>query len=199
MAGKGKIYLNGVDYSGSIFEPNPEIPAGAVVTPVTNMKVDDDYYNLIGSGGTSVEGNPTVPSGVTPTALTGLKIDNDYYSISGGSGSSSDDYTTTEQVVGTWIDGRPLYQKTYHDTNTWISANVEILDSNFTPDVYDNFFVTDMHFMVNSTYMNGSGNVGSAGMEVSCSQTSGLGVSCVESVTVDNFDITIRYTKVSDL
>lgn len=98
MSGRGKIYLNGVDYSGSIFEANPTIPAGATVTPVTNMKVDDDYYNLVGSGGTSVEGNPTVPSGVTPTALTGLKIDNNYYSISGGSGSG---ITTFEKTITT--------------------------------------------------------------------------------------------------
>lgn len=95
MSGRGKIFLNGVDYSGSIFEANPEIPAGATVTPVTNMKVDDNYYNLVGSGGADVEGNPTVPSGVSPIPLTGLKIDNDYYSISGG-GSSS---ITTETVT----------------------------------------------------------------------------------------------------
>lgn len=30
--------------------------------------------------------------------------------IGGGSGHT---YSTTEQVVGTWVDGRPLYQKSY--------------------------------------------------------------------------------------
>ena len=31
----------------------------------------------------------------------------------GGGGSSGHDYSTTEQVVGTWIDGKPLYEKTF--------------------------------------------------------------------------------------
>lgn len=31
---------------------------------------------------------------------------------SGGGGGSSVSYSTEEQVVGTWIDGKPLYQKT---------------------------------------------------------------------------------------
>lgn len=92
MSGRGKIYLNGVDYSGSIIEPNPNIPVGAVVTPMPNIKIDDDYFSV---GGTSVEANPTVPSGVTPTVLTGLKIGSDYYNISGG-GSSG---ITTEIVT----------------------------------------------------------------------------------------------------
>lgn len=29
----------------------------------------------------------------------------------GGSGGSGHDYSTTEKVVGTWIDGKPLYEK----------------------------------------------------------------------------------------
>lgn len=33
---------------------------------------------------------------------------------SGGGGTH---YSTTEQVIGTWIDGKPLYQKTFHITN----------------------------------------------------------------------------------
>ena len=28
-------------------------------------------------------------------------------------GSSSHEYSTTEQVVGTWIDGRPVYEKLF--------------------------------------------------------------------------------------
>lgn len=32
----------------------------------------------------------------------------------GGGGNSQINYSTEEQVVGTWIDGRPLYQKTYN-------------------------------------------------------------------------------------
>lgn len=46
----------------------------------------------------------------------------EYYksTISGG-GSSSHDYSTQEQVVGTWIDGKPLYEITLNFGS--ISAN----------------------------------------------------------------------------
>ena len=30
----------------------------------------------------------------------------------GGSGGSSHNYSTTEQIVGTWVDGSPVYEKT---------------------------------------------------------------------------------------
>ena len=147
-----------------------------------------------GGGGTNVVANP---SGTATGALNKLQVGNDIYSVGGGSG-SGDSYSTTEQVVGTWIDNRPLYQKTYYDSNSWWSSNVEVLDANFLPSNIDNFFVTDMHFTVNGSYVNGSGNVGSAGMEVSCG-SSGLVISCVEGVTVTELYITIRYTKVADI
>ena len=31
----------------------------------------------------------------------------------GGGGTSLDNYSTKEQVVGTWIDGKPIYRKTF--------------------------------------------------------------------------------------
>lgn len=36
----------------------------------------------------------------------------------GGGGSSSHNYSTTEQVIGTWIDGKPLYEKVVAIPNT---------------------------------------------------------------------------------
>lgn len=45
----------------------------------------------------------------------------------GGGGSSGHNYSTTEQVIGTWIDGKPLYEKTivYTPSGT-ISSNTTI-------------------------------------------------------------------------
>ena len=37
-----------------------------------------------------------------------------WFECSGGSGSSGHNYSTDEQVVGTWIDGSTLYEKTIH-------------------------------------------------------------------------------------
>ena len=39
-------------------------------------------------------------------------------------GNKSLNYSTEEQVVGTWIDGKPLYQKTYDITGISLTANV---------------------------------------------------------------------------
>lgn len=40
------------------------------------------------------------------------------------------DYSTTEQVVGTWIDGKPIYEKSYPITNANISTGWNILINN---------------------------------------------------------------------
>lgn len=194
MAGRGKIYLNGVDYSGSIFEPNPEIPTGATVTPVTNMKVDDDYYNLVGSGGTTVVGNPTVPSGVTPTALTGLKIDNDYYSISGGGGSFSDDYSTTEHQVGTWIDNTsPVYEKTIYVASH--NGGNQTIDSTLTTANVSYVALKEISYTVNSTYIDAS----DMNLEVGVNSSGVMldsGNSIFNTYPLTDIYITIRYVKI---
>ena len=43
---------------------------------------------------------------------TGLSIDGNGVLSASGGGGGSHTYSTTEQVVGTWIDGKPLYEKT---------------------------------------------------------------------------------------
>lgn len=42
----------------------------------------------------------------------------------GGGGSDWHTYSTTEHAVGTWIDGKTIYEKTYHYTNYVFSVNV---------------------------------------------------------------------------
>lgn len=44
------------------------------------------------------------------TALEGLLTTINQIPVNGG-GSSGDDYSTDEKVIGTWIDGAPLYRK----------------------------------------------------------------------------------------
>ncbi len=45
--------------------------------------------------------------------------------MNGGSGSSSLDYSTTERAVGTWIDGKTLYQKTIETNMPTISSDLQ--------------------------------------------------------------------------
>lgn len=44
------------------------------------------------------------------------------FGVSGGS-STSDNYSLEEQVIGTWIDGKPLYRKVYQVTTPNGSGN----------------------------------------------------------------------------
>lgn len=57
------------------------------------------------------------------------------YGIKYGSGSSSsqEEYSTTEKVIGTWIDGKPIYRKVYYSANgfaQWGSVAVDVSDLN---------------------------------------------------------------------
>jgi hypothetical protein len=51
-------------------------------------------------------------------------------SYTGGTGDGGHTYSTTEHVVGTWIDGKPIYEKSYPITNTNISTGWNILINN---------------------------------------------------------------------
>lgn len=69
----GQIYLNGVNYSGSHVEPNPTIPTGATVTPMSNVKIDDDYFSVSGGGG---GGGTSSDNYSTTEHVVGTWIDN---------------------------------------------------------------------------------------------------------------------------
>lgn len=63
----------------------------------------------------------------------------------GGSGSPGEVYSTEEQVIGTWIDGKPLYQKVItgvliQESGIWCNA---YSDSNISEFVSISGFITD--------------------------------------------------------
>ena len=63
-----------------------------------------------------------------------------------GSGGSGHNYSTSEQVVGTWIDGSPVYEKTYHNSSVTIASNSELVIDDFT----DKFPITCCGVMRNT-------------------------------------------------
>lgn len=65
----GQIFLNGVNYSGSHVEPNPTVPTGATVTPLNNVKVDEDYFSISGGGGGGGTTITTFEKTITTTAF----------------------------------------------------------------------------------------------------------------------------------
>ena len=94
-----------------------------------------------GGGGTTVIANPV---GQATDTLNKLQVGSTIYSVSGGGGGSDCNYSTTEHVVGTWIDGKPVYgividnlnitAPTYNDWSQVYADNLnikELIDSRF--------------------------------------------------------------------
>lgn len=105
-------------------------------------------------------------------------------------------YSTSEQVVGTWVDGKTLYQKTL--PATWSTSN-ESIQLDFTPDTI--FFVMD-----GSYKKDGTNNIGYLGYFVDSSNRSIAYYKASDNTIVcqavgSNYTgsgyITVRYTKAS--
>lgn len=100
-----------------------------------------------GGGGSTVVPNPQEE----PTdTLNTIGIDGVVYDIEGGSeGEGVEIYSEDEYIVGKWIDGKKLYQKTYHlaqaitvaGGGTWTDTGINIsdiemlVDSKFSQDI----------------------------------------------------------------
>lgn len=94
------------------------------------------WENAEDSGGSEVEANP---SGTATDTLTKLGIDGTVYEIQGGGGGGSNlivdaqIYSLEEKQIGVWVDGRPLYQKTFITnvtltSGTWTTTGDSILN-----------------------------------------------------------------------
>ena len=79
------------------------------------------YLFQNGGGGTTVIANP---AGSSTDTLNKLQVGSTIYDVPSGGGSSGHTYSTTEHIVGKWIDGRNIYECTYDlGSNVTISYN----------------------------------------------------------------------------
>lgn len=76
-----------------------------------------------GGGGTTVIANP--PGAATDT-LDKLQVGATIYDVPSGGGSSGHTYSATEQVIGVWLDGSTLYERTI------IATKNDLQDRTFT-------------------------------------------------------------------
>lgn len=117
-------------------------------------------------------------------------------------------YSTTEQVVGTWIDGKPLYEKTYYETapttsgSSFVGKNIDVSALNI-----DKGFI---HNAVSYTPVTGGTNM----ENLPLIETGGKLMKCYLDITTEHniiaitsntsirsgcdIYITIRYTKTTD-
>lgn len=116
---------------------------------------------------------------------------------SGGGGGGGIDYSTIEQDTGLkWIDGRPIYQKTYY-----LSTFNSTIDSSFTPDVYDNYWQTFVYwkYVTDGNHYVGSMFGGTGGCIYTECDSRGLLSANFTGLTPEDIYITIQYTKTADL
>lgn len=105
-------------------------------------------------------------------------------------------YSTTEQRIGTWIDGKPLYEKTFVDSTNSTSYQINVSDLNIdfcaslTGVAKDPNAITTIPFGfvidTSATYM------------LALLNASGLGIRCSSGYSSYTKYVTIRYTKTTD-
>ena len=109
-------------------------------------------------------------------------------SFGSGGGSGSHNYSTTEQVIGTWVDGKDVYEKTYvfnslPSVNDWTAFDVDCgIDT-----------LVDYSLMF--TRSNGQIDNDSDEIRVAYNPPNSLGDLCYYPGGVGATHITVRYTK----
>ena len=122
------------------------------------------------------------------------------YAGSGGSGGvPTHHYSTNEQVIGTWIDGKPLYEKTFVFTGTYsgdqmnVPINMSIADTIFP---VDSWGINGNDAICPFPYAHSSAN-NIGGFFISTNKNS-IGLRFASGLTFKKVVITLRYTKTTD-
>lgn len=125
----------------------------------------------------------------------------------GGGGSSSHNYSTTEQVIGTWIDGKPVYECTFYLATASLSSK-EFAISTGLSDIKKILTCTGVLTNGSETYtlpferlteresIRTFARVNSDGT-VTLNVITGVGGASVYSTVTDVY-VTITYTKTTD-
>ena len=112
-------------------------------------------------------------------------------------------YSTSEQLSGKWVDGRPLYQKTFvieYSTPATLSAGSEVtLDADFADlSLYDNLFKETVSVYANNGVDNYMGD-GYCTIQQTSYQSKGLYALAVIALSnVTKILATVKYTKSTD-
>jgi hypothetical protein len=158
---------------GALYAPTPEPPIE--YTAGANIQISEE--NVISATDT------------TYTAGNNITIDNGVISASGGSGLN---YSTDEQMVGTWINGKPIYQKTFNVnislTSGWTETNLYIpnLDAVIKCEVVRN-------------KETGTSAFGAISVNIDIDrETKRIDIFNLRTISLDVTSITIWYTKSTD-
>lgn len=120
----------------------------------------------------------------------------------GGGGDNKHHYSTEEQIVGTWLDGSTIYEKTFSDVlpvivdNVFSSKTVDLSSLNIKDiidyDVVIKQIVNDLNIFVKTPYLT------NAGLQIKSNVDAGNYISIISNASAYSectFKATIKYTK----
>lgn len=132
----GTWQLNGTSWSGTLVNiPNAELK--------NTECLGSDWQSMGVNGNIDSNGNLTLYN-LRSTTLTAIAVTIQYTKTTDVAGSGSYNtlgvptvhYTTNEQVIGTWIDGKPLYRRTWEfstgvtvSSNSWKATDIAVADT----------------------------------------------------------------------
>lgn len=159
---------------------------GGTVEYSISVSVDNSNIHIYTSSDRSSYKNAYVTIQYTKTTDSAIKV---------GTGT---DYSTEEQIIGTWIDGKPLYQKT---------IDFGALPNNTTKSVNHN--IQNIDYVVNlfgAAYRSSDGIVNTLpcynhnvyGAELVSNSTSIMVTTFADRSTFSESYVTIQYTKSTD-
>ena len=192
------------DNSGVVLKPselyqwdNETIYARAVTEDTGALRVVN-FKKAAGGGG-------YVLPVASASTLGGIKVGNNLSidadtGVLSATGGAPVNYSTTEQQIGTWIDGKPLYKKTYSFNLPTTAGNQDIVIDSAIANM-DNIFIENGFIIYNSnTYM-------SINTRTDDTQWTNLWVNtvlqCIRGAAGSTFYgipcfLTIKYTKTTD-
>ena len=136
----------------------------------------------------------------TSQAISGVDLTYTVYGLQSGSISNvQHNYSTSEQLVGTWIDGKPLYEKTFTKSYSSLNGNATIDVTNDMPS--DTEYVKAFEGTVTHDYSSVRDlHIGDRVIDFEKEGNTFYVYLHVGSSTLQNVDIifTIQYTKTTD-
>lgn len=124
-----------------------------------------DYAGGSGGSGDTVSWSQIQQSGTKIAEIEINGTSQNVFAPSGGGGGGSHTYSATEQVVGTWINGKPIYEITLDVTiapafqyASWIDTGADIPNGEQVIDVKGMPYGTDRANFALMAYIDASGN-----------------------------------------
>lgn len=114
------------------------------------------------------------------------------------------DYSTEEQIIGTWIDGKPIYQRTIQDTIPTTSGTAEKRNIDISSWNISRLLSTEQSFIADELYVGNGGSYVSDSVnqtKVYVFNLPPLSLVITNSVPTNSgktIYITVRYTKTTD-